>query len=61
MDRFEKVEMKKIRQFKNTSYNWLINSEPKRKSVSALKDKITSLQKSITLEENVREQTSYGK
>ena len=43
MDRFEKVEMKKIRQFKNTSYNWLINSEPKRKSVSALKDKITSL------------------
>ena len=61
MDRFEKVEMKKIRQFKNTWCNWLINSEPKRKSVSALKDKITSLQKSITLEENVREQTSYGK
>ena len=61
MDRFEKVEMKKIRQFKNTWCNCLINSEPKRKSVSALKDKITSLQKSITLEENVREQTSYGK
>ena len=61
MDRFGKVETKKIRQFKNTWCNWLINSEPKRKSVSALKDKITSLQKSITLEENVREQTSYGK
>ena len=61
MDRFEKVEMKKIRQFKNTWCYWLINSEPKRKSVSALKDKITSLWKSITLEENVREQTSYGK
>ena len=43
MDRFGKVEMKKIRQFKNTWCNWLINSEPKRKSVSALKDKITSL------------------
>ena len=61
MDRFEKIEMKKIRQFKNTWWNWLINSEPKRKRVSALKDKITSLSKSITLEENVREQTSYGK
>ena len=43
MDRFEKIEMKKIRQFKNTWWNWLINSEPKRKRVSALKDKITSL------------------
>ena len=43
MDRFEKIEMKKIRQFKNTWWNWLINSELKRKRVSALKDKITSL------------------
>ena len=49
MDRFEKVEMKKIRQLKNTWCNWLINSEPKRKSVSALKDKITVFRSQLPL------------
>ena len=42
IDRFEKVEMKKIRPIKNTCYDLLINCipEPIRKSVSALKDKL---------------------
>ena len=42
IDRFEKVEMKKIRPIKNTCYDLLINwiPEPIRKSVSALKDKL---------------------
>ena len=44
MDRFKKMKMKKIRPIKNTWYDWLINCipEPTRKSVSALKDKVTS-------------------
>ena len=44
IDRFKKMEMKKIRPIKNTWYDWLINyiPEPTRKSVSALKDKVTS-------------------
>ena len=52
MDRFEKIEMKKIRPIKNAWYDWLIIyiPEPIRKSVNALKDKIASLYKSIMLE-----------
>ena len=59
MDRFEKIEMKKIRPIKNTWYDWLINyiPEPIRKSVSALKDKTASLYKSITLEQIVPKQS----
>ena len=50
--------MKKIRPIKNTWFDWLINYIPERirKSVSALKDKIRSIYKSITLE-----QTVYGR
>ena len=49
MDRFEKQNWKKIRPIINTWYDRLINCipEPTRKSVSALKDKIASLYKSI--------------
>ena len=61
MDRFGKIEMKKIRPIKNTQYNWLINYilEPIRKSVIVLKDKI--LYTSIMLEKTVPEQTVYGR
>ena len=49
--------MKKIRPIKNTWHDWLIIFL----SVSALKDKIASLYKSITLEQTVSEQTFYGR
>ena len=50
MDRFEEKEMKKIRQIKNTWYDWFINyiPEPVRKSVGGFKDKVLSLFKAYT-------------
>ena len=50
--------MKKIKPFKNTWYDWLINyiPEPIRKSVGDFKDKIVSLFKT-----NTPEQTVYGR
>ena len=58
MDRFEKIEMKKIRPIKNTWYDRLINYilKPIRKSVGGFKDKIVSLFKT-----NTPKQTVYGK
>ena len=46
--------MKKMRPFKNTCYDWLINyiPEPIRKSVGDFKDKIVSLFNTNTPEQN---------
>ena len=59
----KKQNWKKTRPVKNTWYDWLINyiPEPVRKSVSASKDRIASLYKSITLEQTVPDQTVYGR
>ena len=42
MDRYKKIEMKKLRLIENTWYGWLINYlfEPIRKSISTLKGKL---------------------
>ena len=58
MDKFEQKEMKKIRQIKNTWYDWSINyiPEPIRKSVGGFIDKIESLFKT-----NTPKQTMYGR
>ena len=52
MDKFEEKEMKKVRSFKKTWHDWLINyiSESIRKSVGGFKDKVilnTNLKKII--------------
>ena len=58
MDRLEKKEMKKIRPFKNTCYDWLINyiPQPVRKSARGFKDKIVSLFKTHTKTNCMREE-----
>ena len=58
MDKFEQKEMKKIRPFENTWYDWLINyiPEPIRKSVVGFKDKVISLSKT-----NAPKQRVYGR
>ena len=48
--------MKEIRPIKNTWYDWIINSEPVRKSVGGFKDKIISLFKT-----NTPKQTVHGR
>ena len=48
MDKFQQKEMKEIRPIKNTWYDWIINSEPIRKSVGGFKDKIISFFKTNT-------------
>ena len=55
MDKFDQKEMKKIRQIKNTWYDWLTVPEPIRKSVGGLKDKVISLFK-----KNTPKQTVFG-
>ena len=49
--------MKKLRPIKSTWYNWSISyiPEPKRKNLSTLKDKISSVHTSITLEQTLPE------
>ena len=51
----KKKEMKKIRQIRNTSSDWLINyiPEPIRKSAVGFKDKIVSLLKTNSLKQTV--------
>ena len=56
VDKFEQKEMKEIRPIKNTWYDWIINSEPVRKSVGGFKDKIISLFKT-----NTPKQTVHGR
>ena len=58
MDKFAQKEMKKIRQTKNSWYDWLINyiREHIRKSVGGFKDKIVNLFKI-----NTPKQTVYGR
>ena len=55
MDKFEEEEMKKIKLFKNTCYDWLINyiPEPIGKSVSGFKDKVISLFKTSAPKQTV--------
>ena len=49
--------MKKLRPIKSTWYNWQTSyiPEPIRKSLSTLKDKISSVHTSITLEQTLPE------
>ena len=56
MHKFEQKEVKKIRPIKNTWYDWIINSEPIRKSVGGFKDKVISLFKT-----NTPKQTVHGR
>ena len=63
MDRFEEKEMKKIRQIKNTWYDWFINyiPEPVRKSVGGFKDKVLSLFKAYTPKQSELFESLRGK
>ena len=63
MDKFGKIEMKKIRPIKNSWYEWLINyiPDPTRKYVKDLKDEIESYFKSINYEQAVPAHTDYGR
>ena len=58
MDKFQPKQMKKIKPNKNTWYDWWINyiSEPIRKSIGGLKDKMARLFKT-----NTSKQITYGR
>ena len=55
IDKFEQREMKIIKSFKNTWYDWLINYilEPIRKSVTGFKNNVISLFKTNTPKKKV--------